>query len=294
MLYNYIDIKYIAPKGRCYMKKKFDFPEFLLSVIKCGGYFGWYYLINIGAAILLYIAHPNEDPIALTEKYTLALTLLVNAVFILSVSVFYNNKSHYSSFGERVMIRPLNRKVIPYIICISISALFIVNIVVNSAVALKIFPESWIKLMEQNSSMIIAGSPALQILCVGIVGPIAEEILFRGLILGSLSRTCNKWLAIIASSLVFGLVHGHPIGIIYATCLGLLLGWIYCKTGSLLSVILFHIVYNLLSVLMPEMSPAMFLMITAMSFVVFVVCIVNIARLPQHTPKNEKKDDDEV
>ena len=276
------------------MKKKFDFPEFLLSVVKCGGYFGWYYLINIGAAVILFIAHPGEDIMQLTEKYTLALTLLANAVFILSVSIFYNNKSHYSSFAERVDIRPFNRKAIPYIICIAISSLFIVNIVINSAIALDILPKEWIKLMDQNSNMIISGSQALQILCVGIVGPFAEEVLFRGLILGGLSRTCNKWLAIIASAIVFGVVHGHPIGIIYATCLGLLLGWIYLKTGSLISVTLFHIIYNLLSVLMPEMSPAVFLTVTAMSFVIFVICVVGIARLPKPTPKNEKKDDDEV
>jgi len=276
------------------MKKKFDFPEFLLSVVKCGGYFGWYYLINIGAAAILLIAHPGEDIMQLTEKYTLALTLLANAVFILSVSIFYNNKSHYSSFAERVDIRPFNRKAIPYIICIAISSLFIVNIVVSSAIALDILPKEWIKLMDQNSDMIISGSQALQILCVGIVGPFAEEVLFRGLILGGLSRTCNKWLAIIASAIVFGVVHGHPIGIIYATCLGLLLGWIYLKTGSLISVTLFHIVYNLLSVLMPDMSPAVFLTVTAMSFVIFVICVVGIARLPKPTPKNEKKDDDEV
>ena len=294
MLYNYIDIKYITPKGRFYMKKKFDFPEFLLSVVKCGGYFGWYYLVNIGVAIVLYLGYPNEDPVALSQKYSLALTLLANAVFILSVSIFYNNKSHYSSFAERVDIKPFNRKAVSYIICIAISAIFIVNVVITAAEVLKLLPQSWITQMEQNSSMIVSGSPAMQILCVGIIGPIAEEVLFRGLILGGLSKTCNKWLAIIASAIVFGVVHGHPIGIIYATCLGILIGWIFCKTGSLLSVILFHIAYNLMSLYTPQMSTTAFLFITAMSFVVFVVCIVNIARLPKYTPKNKKKDDDEV
>jgi membrane protease YdiL (CAAX protease family) len=297
MLYNYIDIRYITPyyhERRLFMKKKFDFPEFLLSVVKCGGYFGWYYLVNIGAAIILYLAHPNEDPVALSTKYSLALTLLGNAVFILSVSVFYNNKSHYSSFAERMDIKPFNFKAIPYIISIAISSLFIVNIIIYSAVSLELVPKSWIDMMDQNSDLIVSGSATMQLLSVGIIGPIAEEVLFRGLMLGGLSKTCDKWLAIFASAIVFGMVHGHPIGIIYASCFGILLGWIYIKTGSLLSVILFHIVYNLLSLYMPEMSPAVFLTITAASFIVFVVCIINIACLPKPTPKNENKDDDEV
>jgi membrane protease YdiL (CAAX protease family) len=191
-------------------------------------------------------------------------------------------------------IKPFNFKAIPYIISIAISSLFIVNIIINSAVSLELVPKSWIDMMDQNSDLIVSGSATMQLLSVGIIGPIAEEVLFRGLMLGGLSKTCDKWLAIFASAIVFGMVHGHPIGIIYASCFGILLGWIYIKTGSLLSVILFHIVYNLLSLYMPEMSPAVFLTITAASFIVFVVCIINIACLPKPTPKNENKDDDEV
>ena len=45
---------------------------------------------------------------------------------------------------------------------------------------------------------------------VVVVGPLAEEIIFRGLIHRVFSRTWGPWPAIIASALVFGLVHGEP------------------------------------------------------------------------------------
>ena len=279
------------------MNKKFDFPEFLLSVVKCGGYYGFYFIVNIMASMLLLIIfRPQsvEEVNKLTVTYAIPLTLLVNAVFLLGAAVFYNSVSHYSSFSERVELKPLNRKVVPYIICLGICMMFVVNIVVSLAMAFLPLPQSWLDMMSQNSEMIVSASPFLQFLTVAIVGPIAEEVLFRGLMLGGLKRTCNRWLAIVASALAFGIVHGHPIGIIYATCLGILLGWIFCKTGSLKSVIIFHMIYNAMSLIVSEMSDMTFIITTLMSVVVSVVCIVFIAKTPAHPSIKENDDDREV
>ena len=273
------------------MKKKFDFPEFLLSVVKCGGYYGFYFLINLAASFLLVLFFPKENLEQMAVKQAIPLTLLVNAVFLLCTVIFYNTKSQYSSFGERVELNPVNRRVIPYVICLGISMIFVVNIVISVAITALPLPKSWLEMMNENSEMITSASPFLQFITVAIIGPIAEEVLFRGLMLGGLKRTCNRWVAIVATAIVFGLVHGHPIGIIYASCLGVLMGWMYCKTGSLLTTVIFHIVYNTMSLTVPEMSPVAMLIITAMSFAVSVVSIVFIARIPGYTPP-EKKDDD--
>ncbi|MBR7101615.1 MAG: CPBP family intramembrane metalloprotease, partial [Clostridia bacterium] len=103
---------------------------------------------------------------------------------------------------------------------------------------------------------------------------------------------CNKWLAIIATSLIFGLVHGHPIGIIYASCLGILMGWLYCKTESLISVIIFHMVYNLFSVISPAMDDVTYVMVGAVGIIISAVCVASIAKLPKYTPKNKNDDND--
>ena len=274
------------------MNKKFDFGEFLLSVIKCGGYLAAYFAINVIVAAPLVLMNPNADLTALTEKYSLPLTLLANAVFILAAAIFYNTKSRYSSFQERVGIKPFNKKAVPYIICLGVCTIFAVNLIISLALTYLPVPQSWVEMLDQNSEMIVSATPFMQILTVAIIGPIAEEVLFRGLMLGSLYKRCNKWLAIIATSLIFGLVHGHPIGIIYASCLGILMGWLYCKTESLISVIIFHMVYNLFSVISPAMDDVTYVMVGAVGIIISAVCVASIAKLPKYTPKNKNDDND--
>lgn len=273
------------------MKRKFDFGEFLLSVVKCGGYLAVYFLINVVVSAPLVLANPNADVNELSVKYALPLTLLANAVFILVTAIFYNMKSRYSSFQERVGIKPFNKKALPYIVCLGICVLYSVNLIISLAITYLPVPESWIKMLNENSDAILSSGMFMQILTVAIIGPIAEELLFRGLMLGSLSKHCNKWLAIIATSLIFGLVHGHPIGIIYASCLGILMGWLYCKTESLIAPIIFHMIYNLFSLVSPNMNDSTFLIVGAAGTLISVACVILIAKTPKYISPKENGDD---
>ena len=78
-------------------------------------------------------------------------------------------------------------------------------------------------------------------------GPLAEEIGFRGGLLSGLLKTrCRPWLAILISALCFGLLHGL-IGFPSAFLFGILVGWLYWRTGSIVPGIIIHIVNNSLS-----------------------------------------------
>lgn len=83
------------------------------------------------------------------------------------------------------------------------------------------------------------------IISIAFLAPILEEVLFRGAIQGYLTRRMkNPWFAIIISALIFGIFHMNPIQIVYATLLGIVFGWIYYRTGNLLSVIVGHVLNN--------------------------------------------------
>ncbi len=89
------------------------------------------------------------------------------------------------------------------------------------------------------------------ILCIAIIGPITEELLFREGIAGYwLRQGHNPWLAILVSSLLFGLVHMNPTQIFSAFFIGLLLGTLYWKTRNIWLCSLMHILNNSLSLLM--------------------------------------------
>jgi membrane protease YdiL (CAAX protease family) len=81
-----------------------------------------------------------------------------------------------------------------------------------------------------------------------VMGPIIEEIGFRGLILGGLLKMrCRPWIAILISALVFALLHGFGAIFVTAVLFGILVGWLYWRTGSIIPGIIIHIVNNSLT-----------------------------------------------
>ena len=81
-----------------------------------------------------------------------------------------------------------------------------------------------------------------------IVGPVMEEIIMRRVILKEMEKaTKSMWLGIIISSALFAIIHINPIQVVFAMPAGLFLGWLYCKTGSLLVPICIHILNNTIS-----------------------------------------------
>ena len=82
-------------------------------------------------------------------------------------------------------------------------------------------------------------------LAICIVGPIMEEIMMRRVILKEMQRaTKSMWWGIIISSALFAIVHINPVQVVFAMPAGIILGWLYCKTGSLLVPICVHILNN--------------------------------------------------
>lgn len=86
---------------------------------------------------------------------------------------------------------------------------------------------------------------------ISVLAPLLEEVMFRGAIQGYMMRRMRSpWAAIIAAALVFGIFHMNPVQVVYATLLGVVFGWIYYRTGSLMSVIVGHVLNNTIATIM--------------------------------------------
>lgn len=85
----------------------------------------------------------------------------------------------------------------------------------------------------------------LGILAVAVIGPVAEEVIFRGAICGGMLRAgCKPWTAILVSAVIFGLVHMNPAQIPFAAALGVMFAIIYYKTNSIIPSAILHIINN--------------------------------------------------
>lgn len=88
-----------------------------------------------------------------------------------------------------------------------------------------------------------SSTPLLTIIFAVVLGPILEEILFRGLIVGRMRRYGDK-AAILFSATLFAFFHGNFSQLFYAFGLGLFFAFIYARTGRLRYTIGLHMIIN--------------------------------------------------
>lgn len=88
----------------------------------------------------------------------------------------------------------------------------------------------------------------IQILCLGIIVPLAEELMFRGILFKRSKENSTFWAAAIFSSIMFVLVHSNSVQMIYTMVLGLFLAYVYEKYGSFKAPVLVHMTVNLAAV----------------------------------------------
>ncbi|WP_026834652.1 CPBP family intramembrane glutamic endopeptidase [Eubacterium xylanophilum] len=86
--------------------------------------------------------------------------------------------------------------------------------------------------------------PAILILVVCIIGPIGEELVFRGMIYRTLRKGLPAVAAMIISGILFGIYHEQLVQGIYTAIFGFVLALVFEKTNSVLPSIVMHITYN--------------------------------------------------
>lgn len=82
------------------------------------------------------------------------------------------------------------------------------------------------------------------LLFISIIGPICEEIFFRGFFYRVLRSKFNIRIGILVSSIIFSFLHGEPVGFLPIFLLSIMLTYLYEKTGSLVAPITAHIIHN--------------------------------------------------
>jgi len=82
-----------------------------------------------------------------------------------------------------------------------------------------------------------------------LVAPFFEEFILRGIVLEGFLKNYEPKKAIVTSALIFGVLHLNPWQFVGAFLMGLLLGWVYYRTRSLIPCIFIHLVNNLVAFL---------------------------------------------
>lgn len=94
-------------------------------------------------------------------------------------------------------------------------------------------------------------------LAIGLLAPLSEEIVLRGAVLKELLKSpkLSPWAAIAISAVFFALIHMNPAQMPHAFLIGLLLGWMYWRTGSILPGVAYHWANNSIAYIMYNIYP---------------------------------------
>lgn len=105
--------------------------------------------------------------------------------------------------------------------------------------------------LEANENF-FAGTVFMELLASCVVIPIAEELLFRGVVLQRCIGLVGERMGIIFSALLFGLIHMNLVQFLYASVIGLVLAFIVQKTKKISLAVCGHGMANLLAIVRAE------------------------------------------
>lgn len=221
----------------------------------------------VGSIASLASIHFHLQP---TSASVMSTTLLIaNTLIILATWIILRPESYtfslYPSSAKNNVTKRVRYKTHFYLLALLTMCPLIIS--VNALSELLNAPD----LFQEQFETIL--SNPIGIITVIIIGPIAEEMLFRKGIISSLLRNAQQdskksktfmgtpLYAMLISSVLFALVHGNPIQMIGGFCVGLYLSFIYVKTHNLTMPVLCHIFNNLSSVILFYILPHNFKLI---------------------------------
>ena len=115
----------------------------------------------------------------------------------------------------------------------------------------------------------------LVLLYVCLIGPVLEELIFRGFILKALQKHGVSF-AVIFSALLFTLFHQNIAQIFLPFLLGVMLALLTIRTGSILPAMLAHIVNNIMSMVLDAVLPQDNLALYWIGYIIYAVIFLGV------------------
>lgn len=179
------------------------------------------------------------------DKYSYLITFIAAGIAVILFGyIYFRVSNEYESGGFRNQFTKLNFNSIALIVLLGlfgslglsrfVSMLPLDNIIGN---------------YSETGNSLMSGSFGLQIISLAIVVPVAEELIYRGLVFIGLTKIMDAKYAIIVTSIVFACFHFNLLQGIYTFLFSLLLVCIYMRYKTLLAPIIVHGTANFIAVI---------------------------------------------
>lgn len=195
--------------------------------------------------------YPDIYSVEFSDKlYDILNSTTFNTVFLLTCAIFiiiFFGGWYFSAF-EHLSLKPKHlKKICSPLMLIGIFVLALgLQYTVSYIIAFtsSINPD-WLTAFEELSDSAGMNDMTLLLVLYSVfLGPINEELLFRGVSLSHLCRAMPFWIANVIQAALFGIFHLNMLQGIYAFLLGLFFGYIRHVSKSIYPSMLLHIIYN--------------------------------------------------
>jgi len=220
----------------------------------------------------------TDYQIELNEFINSNLILITIITFIVFFTIFYlmYHKNNNNDYNIKVCF-----KQIPILILTGITLNIGYNLTMSNINSIFNFTSSY----NDVSTNIFT-----YIFCTGILGPILEELLFRGIIYNKLKNFNTKMNSIVLTSIIFALFHHTIVQILYAFCLSFILIYFYEKFKNIIAPIIVHISSNIVNIfvcmLISKNNFGLNLVLLFISFTILYIINIKIVRKDLSTIEN--------
>ena len=235
---------------------RFYLPLARMVLVQQGGLVGvrWVNVSDAVVAVLLAVwfamlgrdalVHAGERSIEFRNIITGAVVYAAILIFISGLLLYRNLRaSEVFGFGGMRFLSVLGRGVV--YLAAAYPLLMLVQAMVYGASGGDMGQQDVVEYLRTSESM--RDRMAVLVMAVA-VAPVAEEMIFRGYLYPVSKRYFGPFAAMVGTSLLFALLHGHIASVPALFTLAMCLGLSYEKSGSLLVPMVMHAVFNAISV----------------------------------------------
>lgn len=258
---------------------------------KIGLSLGVFIIVTNLVGFLLSFIFQKMNLVSYENQYLMAYIINAISIYLIGYGIFKFILKNTNSI-EKKEKKKLKVSEFLLLICITIGGAQIVNVVTQ--IILTIFKLIFkVEINNNVTDLMQQSSPILLVVFAALLGPIVEELIFRGTLLKKL-RVYGDKTAIIYTSVAFGLFHCNIAQIPFAIVCGLILGYAVVKTNNIIYSIILHIILNSMSVILVVlMSNELWLPIVLILLLIITCIVLTLVFVPIKLANNKVKIDNE-
>lgn len=198
---------------------------------------------------------------------TMMLSIISGALTILFLVIFFAIRKKNLFSAVRFNRISVGNAVLCVILGIGL------NFALSMLIGIIPFPQKWIDSYSNSAGTVTYGGVVAVFIASVLVAPLAEELVFRGLVFTRLRRALPQFAAMLITSAAFGAVHGTIIWFIYTFVLAMVMNFMYIRFNSLAASVLIHFGFNFAGIItsyLPELNEVLYI-------AYFVVCTICLA-----------------